>query len=151
MAFYEDKVERFCGALVLSKRNLSVAVLNAKTHRKPAWHMRLKIGGRKGYPSRQPHPSCPKAAHSDRSPASPRRPSSAYIVKRCRDGGRWETACRASVQLGVGGEAPVDCYTKVGRCVCVLSVKSGDLRVVRSCGNLVLAVMCIPCWQSLDE
>ncbi len=26
--------------------------------------MRLKIGGHKGYPSRQPHPSCPKAAYT---------------------------------------------------------------------------------------
>jgi hypothetical protein len=87
MAFYEDRVEHFGGALVLFKRNLAVAVPNAKTHHKPAWYMRLKIGGRKGYPSRQPHPSCPKAAHSDRSPASPQRPSSAYIVKRCKGGG----------------------------------------------------------------
>jgi hypothetical protein len=49
MAFYEDRVEHFGGALVLFKRNLSVAVPNAKSHRKQAWYMRLKIGGRKGY------------------------------------------------------------------------------------------------------
>jgi len=49
VAFYEDRVEHFGGALVLFKRNLAVAVPNAKTHRKQAWYMRLKIGGRKGY------------------------------------------------------------------------------------------------------
>jgi len=48
MAFYEDRVEHFGGALVLFKRNLAVAVPNAKLHRKQAWYMRLKIGGRKG-------------------------------------------------------------------------------------------------------
>ena len=52
MAFYEDRVEHFGGALVLFKRNLSVAVPNAKSHRKQAWYMRLKIGGRKGYITR---------------------------------------------------------------------------------------------------
>ena len=52
MAFYEDRVEHFGGALVLFKRNLSVAVPNAKAHRKPNWYMRLKIGGRKGYVTR---------------------------------------------------------------------------------------------------
>lgn len=52
MAFYEDKVEHFGGALVLFKRNLAVAVPNAKAHRKPAWYMRLQIAGRKGYITR---------------------------------------------------------------------------------------------------
>ena len=52
MAFYEDRVEHFGGALVLFKRNLSVAVPNAKAHRQPNWYMRLKIGGRKGYVTR---------------------------------------------------------------------------------------------------
>ena len=49
MAFYEDRVEHFGGVLVLFKRNLAVAVPNAKSHRKPAWYMRLKIGGHTGY------------------------------------------------------------------------------------------------------
>ena len=52
MAFYEDRVEHFGGALVLFKRNLSGAVPNAKAHRQPNWYMRLKIGGRKGYVTR---------------------------------------------------------------------------------------------------
>jgi integrase len=52
MPFYEDRVEYFGGALVLFKRNLAVAVPNAKSHRKQAWYMRLKIGGRKGYITR---------------------------------------------------------------------------------------------------
>jgi integrase len=52
MAFYEDRIEHFGGALVLFKRNLSVAVPNAKSHRKPAWYMRLQITGRKGYITR---------------------------------------------------------------------------------------------------
>ena len=37
---------------MLFKRNLSVAVPNAKTHRRANWYMRLKIGGRKGYVTR---------------------------------------------------------------------------------------------------
>ena len=48
LSFYEDRVEHFGGALVLFKRNLAVAVPNAKTHRRANWYMRLKIGGRKG-------------------------------------------------------------------------------------------------------
>ena len=52
MAFYEDKREHYGGALVLFKRNLTVAVPNAKTHRRANWYMRLKIGGRKGYVTR---------------------------------------------------------------------------------------------------
>ena len=52
MAFYEDKWEHYGGALVLFRRNLSVAVPNAKTHRRANWYMRLKIGGRKGYVTR---------------------------------------------------------------------------------------------------
>lgn len=52
MAFYENKVEHYGGALVLFTRNVSVAVPNAKMHRKPTWYMRLKIGGRKGYITR---------------------------------------------------------------------------------------------------
>ena len=52
MAFYEDKREHYGGALVLFKRNLSVDVPNAKTHRRANWYMRLKIGGRKGYVTR---------------------------------------------------------------------------------------------------
>ena len=52
MAFYEDKREHYGGALVLFKRNLTVAVPNAKTHRQANWYMRLKIGGRKSYVTR---------------------------------------------------------------------------------------------------
>jgi hypothetical protein len=52
LAFYEDKREHDGGALVLFKRNLTVAVPNAKTHRRANWYMRLKIGGRKGYVTR---------------------------------------------------------------------------------------------------
>jgi len=52
LAFYEDKREHYGGALVLFKRNLAVAVPNAKTHRRANWYMRLKIGGRKGYVTR---------------------------------------------------------------------------------------------------
>lgn len=52
MAFYEDGVEHFGGALVLFKRNLAIAVPNAKTHRKPARHTRLKIDGHKDYITR---------------------------------------------------------------------------------------------------
>ena len=51
MAFYEDKREHYGGVLVLFKRNLAVAVPNAKTHRRANWYMRLKIGGRKGHVS----------------------------------------------------------------------------------------------------
>ena len=52
MAFYENKVEHYGGSLVLFTRNLSVAVPNAKKHRKPTWYMCLKIGGRKVYITR---------------------------------------------------------------------------------------------------
>ena len=52
MAFYEDRVKHFGGALVLLKRDFPVAVPNAKSHRKQAWYMRLKIDGRKGYITR---------------------------------------------------------------------------------------------------
>jgi integrase len=52
LAFYENKVEHFGGSLVLFQRNLAVAVPNAASHRKPAWYMRLKIGGRAGYITR---------------------------------------------------------------------------------------------------
>ena len=52
MAFYENKVEHYGGSLVLFQRNLAVVVPNSKTHRKPTWSMRLKIGGREGYVTR---------------------------------------------------------------------------------------------------
>ena len=52
MAFYENRVEHYGGALVLFQRNLSVAVPNAQKHRPRTWYMRLKIGGRKGYVTR---------------------------------------------------------------------------------------------------
>jgi len=49
MAFYENKVEHFGGALVLFQRNLSVAVPNSKSHRPQAWYMKLKIAGHSGH------------------------------------------------------------------------------------------------------
>jgi hypothetical protein len=49
MAYYENKVEHFGGALVLFQRNLAVAVPNSQTHLAPTWYMRLKIGGHTGY------------------------------------------------------------------------------------------------------
>lgn len=52
MAFYENKVEHYGGALMLFQRNLAVAVPDAKSHRHRTWYMRLKIGGRKGYVTR---------------------------------------------------------------------------------------------------
>ena len=52
MAYYIERREHFCGALVLFQRDLAVAVPNAKQHRKQNWYMRLKIGGRKGYVTR---------------------------------------------------------------------------------------------------
>lgn len=52
MAFYEDRQEHYGRALELFRRNLSVAVPNAKTHRARNWHMRLKIAGHKGYLTR---------------------------------------------------------------------------------------------------
>ena len=45
LAFYEDKREHYGGALVLFKRNLAVAVPNAKTHRRANWYMYLMSGG----------------------------------------------------------------------------------------------------------
>ncbi len=35
MAYYENKVEHFGGALVLFQRNLAVAVPSSQTHRAP--------------------------------------------------------------------------------------------------------------------
>lgn len=52
MAFYEDRHEHYGGALLLFRRNLSVAVPNSKTHRAANWYMRLKIAGHKGYITR---------------------------------------------------------------------------------------------------
>ena len=52
MAFYEDKREHYGGALVLIKRNLSVAVPNAKRHRRADWFMRFKIDESKVYVTR---------------------------------------------------------------------------------------------------
>lgn len=52
MAFYENRVEHFGGALVLFQRNLEVAVPKAEKHRRRAWYMRLKINGKKGYITR---------------------------------------------------------------------------------------------------
>jgi hypothetical protein len=47
MAFYENKVELLGGDLILYQRNLATAVPNAKSHRKPNWYMKLRIGPRK--------------------------------------------------------------------------------------------------------
>jgi len=52
LGFYENRHEHYSGALVLFQRNLAVAAPKSKTHRKPAWYMRLKIAGRKGYITR---------------------------------------------------------------------------------------------------
>ena len=52
MAYYENKVEHFGGALVLFQRNLAVAVPSSQTHRPATWYMRLKIGGHTGYVTR---------------------------------------------------------------------------------------------------
>ena len=49
MAYYENKVEHFGGALVLFQRNLAVAVPSSQTHRAATWYMRLKIAGHAGY------------------------------------------------------------------------------------------------------
>lgn len=47
MAFYENKVELLGGDLILYQRNLATAVPNVKSHRKPKWYMKLRIGPRK--------------------------------------------------------------------------------------------------------
>ena len=52
MDYYKNKRVHYDGALVLFHRNLDVAVPNAKRHRPPKWHMRLKINGHTGYHER---------------------------------------------------------------------------------------------------
>jgi integrase len=47
MAFYENKVELLGGDLILYQRNLATAVPNVKSHRKPKWYMKLRLGPRK--------------------------------------------------------------------------------------------------------
>ena len=47
MAYYENKVELLGGDLILYQRNLATAVPNVKSHRKPKWYMKLRIGPRK--------------------------------------------------------------------------------------------------------
>jgi hypothetical protein len=44
MAYYENKVEHLDGDLILYQRNLATAVPNVKSHRKPEWYMKLRIG-----------------------------------------------------------------------------------------------------------
>ena len=44
MGYYEKKVEFFDGDLILYQRNLATAVPNVKSHRKPTWYMKLKVG-----------------------------------------------------------------------------------------------------------
>ena len=47
MAYYENKVEHLDGDLILYQRNLNTAVPNVKSHRKPTWYMKLRVGPRK--------------------------------------------------------------------------------------------------------
>ena len=47
MAYYENKVELLAGDLILYQRNLATAVPNVKSHRKPEWYMKLRIGPNK--------------------------------------------------------------------------------------------------------
>lgn len=47
MAYYENKVEHLDGDLILYQRNLKTAVPNVKSHRKPTWYMKLRVGPRK--------------------------------------------------------------------------------------------------------
>lgn len=47
MAYYENRIEHLDGDLVLYQRNLATAVPNVKSHRKPNWYMKLRIGPRK--------------------------------------------------------------------------------------------------------
>jgi integrase len=49
MAYYVNKVEHLNGDLILYQRNLASAVPNVKSHRKPTWYMKLKVGGRKKF------------------------------------------------------------------------------------------------------
>jgi integrase len=44
MAYYENRVEHLDGDLILYQRNLATAVPNVKSHRKPTWYMKLKVG-----------------------------------------------------------------------------------------------------------
>lgn len=44
MAYYENKVERFDGNLILYQRNLKTAVPSAKAHRAAKWYMKLRLG-----------------------------------------------------------------------------------------------------------
>lgn len=45
MAYYENRIEHLGGDLILYQRNLETAVPHSKSHRKPAWYMKLKIRG----------------------------------------------------------------------------------------------------------
>ena len=47
MAYYENRIEHLDGDLILYQRNLATAVPNVKSHRKPKWYMKLRLGPRK--------------------------------------------------------------------------------------------------------
>ena len=47
MAYYENKVEHLDGDLILYQRDLKTAVPNVKSHRKPTWYMKLRVGPKK--------------------------------------------------------------------------------------------------------
>lgn len=47
MAYYENRMEHLDGDLILYQRNLATAVPNVKSHRKPKWYMKLRLGPRK--------------------------------------------------------------------------------------------------------
>ena len=46
MAYYENRHEHYGGDLILYQRDLKTAVPNSKSHRKPCWYMKLKLGGK---------------------------------------------------------------------------------------------------------
>jgi integrase len=47
MAYYENRIEHLDGDLILYQRNLATAAPNVKSHRKPKWYMKLRLGPRK--------------------------------------------------------------------------------------------------------
>ena len=106
MAFYEDKREHYGGALVLFRRNLAVAVPNAKTHRQANWYMRLKIGGRKGYVTRSTKLTIYEDAYEF---------AKSELL-------RLQQAAKLGHSLGC-----VECYTATDDCVCIFCWKTTDL------------------------
>jgi hypothetical protein len=47
MAYFENKVELLGVDLILYQCNFAAAVPNVKSHRKPKWYMKLRIGPNK--------------------------------------------------------------------------------------------------------